>query len=79
MLGDQTKLDKIAVIGVQIAEDGKLVDASIDSSSGDKLFDNSALRAIFHAAPFPPIPQEVTDKIRQSGGLALRFTPGGMQ
>ncbi len=79
LLGDQTKLDKIAVIGVQIAEDGKLVDASIDSSSGDKLFDNSALRAIFHAAPFPPIPQEVTDKIRQSGGLALRFTPGGMQ
>lgn len=79
LLGDQTKLDKITVVGVQITEDGKLVDASIDSSSGDKLFDNSALRAVFHAAPFPPIPHEVVEKIKQSGGLALRFTPGGMQ
>ncbi len=79
LLGDQTKLDKITVVGVQITEEGKLVDASIDSSSGDKLFDNSALRAVFHAAPFPPIPHEVSEKIKQSGGLALRFTPGGMQ
>ena len=79
LLGDQTRLDKITVVGVQITEDGKLIDASIDSSSGDKLFDNSALRAVFHAAPFPPIPNEVNEKIKQSGGLALRFTPGGMQ
>lgn len=79
LLGDQTKLDKITVIGVQITEDGKLLEASIDSSSGDKLFDNSALRAVFHAAPFPAVPQDVSEKIKQSGGLALRFTPGGMQ
>lgn len=79
LLGDQTKLDKITVVGVQITEEGKLIEASIDSSSGDKLFDNSALRAVFHAAPFPPVPQDVSEKIKQSGGLALRFTPGGMQ
>ncbi len=79
LLGDPTKLDRITVVGVQISDDGKLLDASIDTSSGDKLFDNSAIRAVFHAAPFPPIPHDVSEKIRQSGGLALRFTPGGMQ
>lgn len=79
LLGDQTRMERVTIVGVQLTEDGKLVDASIDSSSGDKLFDNSALRAVFHAAPFPPVPQDVGEKIRQSGGLALRFTPGGMQ
>lgn len=79
LLGDQTKPDRITVVGVQITDDGKLLDASIDSSSGDRLFDNSALRAVFHAAPFPPVPQDVSEKIKRSGGLALRFTPGGMQ
>lgn len=79
LLGDQTRMERVTIVGVQITEDGKLVEASIDSSSGDKLFDSSALRAVFHAAPFPPVPHDVGERIRQSGGLALRFTPGGMQ
>lgn len=70
---------KGTVIGVKIADDGALVDTSVDETSGDAAFDKSALRAIHQAAPFPPVPPAVKEKIRQAGGLALRFTPGGIE
>ncbi len=76
---DTIKLERFTIIGVKIAEDGRLVDASVDESSGDPVFDRSAIRAIFQASPFPPMPPEVSEKIRKAGGLALRFTPSGLQ
>lgn len=79
VLGDTSRLERFTVVGVRIADDGRLVDASVDESSGDPLFDRSAMRAVFQASPFPPVPPEVKEKIRQAGGLALRFTPGGLQ
>jgi TonB family protein len=69
----------VTVIGVKIADNGRLMDASVDKSSGDQVFDRSAMRAVFQAAPFPPIPSELKEKISKAGGLALRFTPKGMQ
>jgi TonB family protein len=51
----------------------------VNESSGDEVFDKSALRAVFQADPFPAVPTEVMGKIRKAGGLALRFTPKGMQ
>jgi TonB family protein len=79
ILGDDRQLERVTIIGVRIADDGRLMDASVDESSGDQVFDRSAMRAVVQAAPFPPIPSEVEEKISKAGGLAFRFTPKGMQ
>jgi len=79
IFGDNRQLERVTVIGVRIADNGRLMDASVDESSGDQVFDRSAMRAVFQAAPFPPIPSEVKEKISRAGGLAFRFTPKGVQ
>ena len=79
ILPHTTEFDKVAVIGVKMARDGSLLVASVDSSSGDELFDRSAIRAVHQASPFPPVPPQAVERIRVAGGLALRFTPGGLQ
>jgi TonB family protein len=71
--------ERVTVVGVRIGDDGRLIAATIHETSGDELFDRSAVSAVFQAAPFPPVPAEVSEKIRKAGGLALRFTPKGMQ
>jgi len=79
VFGDHRQVRRLTVIGVTIDDNGRLVDASVNETSGDDIFDNSALRAVFQANPFPAIPPDVREKIRKAGGLALRFTPRGMQ
>ncbi|MGB9617977.1 MAG: TonB family protein [Desulfomonilaceae bacterium] len=79
LIGDNRKREKFAVIGVKLSEDGRLLEATVDETSGDPLFDKSAMRAVFLASPFPPMPVEIREKIKQAGGLALRFSPGGIQ
>ena len=79
VFGDEQRASKVTIISVQLADDGRLLEANIDTSSGDRFFDSSAMRAIHQASPFPPMSAEVSDKIRSAGGLALRFTPGGLQ
>lgn len=79
VIGDNTVPDKVTTIGVQIADNGRLVGASVDISSGDQIFDRHTMRAIYQAAPFPSVPSEVKEKIQQAGGLALTFTPKGIR
>ncbi|MEW6114707.1 MAG: cell envelope integrity protein TolA [Thermodesulfobacteriota bacterium] len=79
MLGHDPGPGKVTIIGIQIADDGRLIAASVDQTSGDALFDRSAMRAVHQAAPFPRISAEMSEKIRMAGGLALRFTPRGLQ
>ncbi|MBM4328252.1 MAG: TonB family protein [Deltaproteobacteria bacterium] len=79
MLGHDPGPGKVTIIGIQITDDGRLVAASVDQSSGDTVFDRSAMRAVRQAAPFPRISAEISEKIRTAGGLALRFTPRGLQ
>jgi periplasmic protein TonB len=79
IMGDTPRPNAEALIGIEISDNGVLVRAKVDKSSGDQLFDRSAMRAITLAAPFPPVPLEAKEKIKRSSGLALRFTPGGMQ
>lgn len=79
LFGEHRQQQRVAVVGVQMANDGRLMDASLDKSSGDQVFDRSALRAVFQAAPFPPLPPTLRERIRRAGGLALRFTPSGIQ
>lgn len=79
ILGEDRQSERVTVIGVRIADNGRLMNASVDESSGDQMFDRSAMRAVVQADPFPPIPSEVKEKISKAGGLAFRFTPKGMQ
>lgn len=79
LLGDNRDPTKMMVIGIRIGDDGTLRDASVEKTSGDAIFDGSAMRAVFQAAPFPPVPPSVRERITREGGLALRFTSAGMQ
>lgn len=69
---------RTTIVGVTMSANGALISATIDSPSGDKALDNSALRAVFQAAPFPELPEKLRKKIESSGGLALRFSPQGV-
>jgi hypothetical protein len=42
---------------------------AVDESSGDELFDKSAMRRILQGAPFPALPCEAAEKIRDAGGM----------
>lgn len=79
LVGEKPQPDVVTIIGIQISDTGAVVRASVDASSGDRVFDNSAMRAIYQASPFPPLPTDAREKIQRSGGLALRFTPRGAQ
>lgn len=68
------KDDKISVIvSIKIARTGKLLDVSVEKSSGDKAFDASLLKAVKKAAPFPPLPVDLEGSFLETG---LRFCPG---
>ncbi len=71
--------DLAVEIGVQVADDGRVTHAGVDKSSGDRFFDQSALRAVWLASPFPPVPEAAREELRREKGLALEFTPGGLQ
>ncbi len=45
------------LVSVRIARDGVLIDSWIEKGSGNRLFDDSALKAVKKAAPFPPLPE----------------------
>lgn len=79
VLGEEGPVSRVTVIGVRIGDDGELIEAKVDASSGNETFDLSAMRAIRQAAPFPSMPDRLREEIRRAGGLALRFSPGGMQ
>ena len=79
LVGEKPQPDVVTIIGIQISDTGAVVRASVDTSSGDRVFDSSAMRAIYQASPFPPLPTDAREKIQRSGGLALRFTPRGAQ
>jgi protein TonB len=46
------------VVLFEILRDGRIKDPMVEQTSGDSLYDQSALRAIMEASPFPPLPQE---------------------
>jgi len=50
-------------VGLRIALDprGELIDARIESSSGNRMLDRLALRSVHAASPLPPPPVEIQD------------------
>jgi len=59
--------DLLAIISIRIAKDGRIIVDKIEKSSGNPLFDRSALRAINSASPLPPPPEEIE--------IGVRFRP----
>jgi len=54
-----TQQEKMStVVGFQVLRNGKIVNVSIEKSSGRYLFDQAAQRAVYSANPLPPLPDE---------------------
>lgn len=68
---DKTGLTSIVV--VRIAQDGRVLKAEYEHESGHALFDQSAMRAVQKASPFPPLPRALRPGPLEIG---IRFRPG---
>ncbi len=51
-------------ISIKIQRDGRITEAKIEKTSGDALFDRSAMKAISKASPLPPPPREMEIGVR---------------
>ncbi len=60
----------ICTIYFQVIKSGRIIELRIEKSSGIPEFDESCMRAVSGAAPFPPLPQQFRDEII---GLTLPF------
>ncbi len=60
----------ICTIYFQIIKSGRIIELRIERSSGIPEFDESCMRAVSGAAPFPPLPRQFRDEII---GLTLPF------
>lgn len=49
-----------SIVFFTISQEGKLSKAILEKSSGNFTFDQAALRAVYNADPFPPLPPEAT-------------------
>ena len=65
----------LTVVGVTISPMGDIQNISIEKSSGNLYFDQSAIRAIRKASPLPPIPEELGDESLEVGGLNFKYPP----
>lgn len=61
-MNPRTTVAGTVVMKFTIGVDGTLLSKEIATSSGSKLLDDAATAAIDRAAPFPPIPPEVSVK-----------------
>jgi TonB family protein len=61
-----------AIVTFTIYADGHISDVNLEESSGNRYFDESVLRAIRKAAPFPPLPTSINKKSIEIG---IRFRP----
>lgn len=68
---DKTGL--ISILIVRIAQDGRVLKAGYEHKSGHALFDQSAIRAVQKASPFPPLPRALRPGPLEIG---IRFRPG---
>ncbi|MEM7828517.1 MAG: energy transducer TonB [Candidatus Aenigmatarchaeota archaeon] len=55
------------IVGLKIKRNGIVMNIWMEKGSGNKLFDESALRAISKTAPFPPFPSEINSDFLEIG------------
>jgi protein TonB len=46
------------IVLFEIGRDGQIKEPAVERSSGNAIYDQSALRAVMEASPFPPLPPE---------------------
>lgn len=51
-----------ATISFKIQKEGEVIDAAIEVSSGNTVYDQAALRAVLSASPLPPLPTHYVGK-----------------
>ena len=59
------------LVGIRVQANGQVRDVSIEASSGDRNFDEAAVRALRQALPLPPFPLQVKEP---SMNLILKFS-----
>jgi TonB family protein len=65
-----------AVIALTILRSGAVTGMNFEKQSGNRYFDESALKAIQKALPFPPLPAEVRGGSIEVG---IRFRPADLR
>ena len=58
------KREIISVIGFIVQRNGRTNSVEVEKSSGNRFYDESALRAVYNANPLPPLPREMTEDQR---------------
>jgi TolA protein len=61
---DIVKKDMEAIISIRILKDGTIISQRIEKSSGNPLFDRSAIKALAKASPLSPPPYEMDIGVR---------------
>jgi TonB family protein len=69
--------DLTATVNFAIGPDGTLIGLKIGTSSNDEAFDDSVLRAIRRAAPFPAPPEQFRDQF--AAGIKAVFQLGELK
>jgi colicin import membrane protein len=65
-----TGIDLSAIVVIRIGRDGRLIDKFIEDGSGNRTFDQSAMRAVARSTPFPSFPAAIGEREMEIG---LRF------
>ncbi len=60
------------IVSIRIGRDGTLLKSWVEKGSGNRQFDESLLKAVRKASPFPALPEDFTEDTLETG---LRFCP----
>jgi len=71
---EQDEDNPTVTVVIKILKSGKIADIWIETRSGNRYLDQSAVRAVKKASPLPPLPEGYT-----SYDVGLRFTPRGVK
>jgi TonB family protein len=72
LLREKEMVDIETIIVIIIDRDGKIQKSWFEKKSGNVVYDQSAMRALMKAEPFPSIPKELSEKTLEIG---IRFSP----
>lgn len=70
--GNLNEAGLTATVGVKIGSSGELLKVFIEESSGNRLYNDSTLKAVRKSAPFPPLPADLDSDFIEIG---FRFCP----
>jgi colicin import membrane protein len=66
----------VSSVNFKIMPDGTIKDVTVDKTSGNKILDDSAFKAVISSNPLPPHPKSISVPFIN---MSLRFTPYGLK